>query len=152
MSKLACSLRCFIFWRVEEANDPLSEFADGWYFIKRLMFSLGKPALLGCPVVKLKAFVKLLVGSRAWGDLGRQWCSRCRSPLCLCLLLHRPMSGIRMMIGCCRLWRMEMPRRWPHCWARKGPVPPSMTARARPRKRKDWLWPVFVKGWGAFQW
>uniref|UniRef100_A0A8D1PA62 Retinoic acid induced 14 n=1 Tax=Sus scrofa TaxID=9823 RepID=A0A8D1PA62_PIG len=37
-----------------------------------------------------------------------------------------------MMTGCCRLWSTETRRRWPHCWARRGPAPPSMTARARP--------------------
>ncbi|XP_070443155.1 ankycorbin isoform X10 [Equus przewalskii] len=43
------------------------------------------------------------------------------------------MSGTRMMTGCCRLWRMETRRRWLPCWARRGPAPPNMTARARPR-------------------
>nr|XP_044635369.1 ankycorbin isoform X6 [Equus asinus] len=38
-----------------------------------------------------------------------------------------------MMTGCCRLWRMETRRRWLPCWARRGPAPPNMTARARPR-------------------
>uniref|UniRef100_A0A2K6B8F5 Retinoic acid induced 14 n=1 Tax=Macaca nemestrina TaxID=9545 RepID=A0A2K6B8F5_MACNE len=42
------------------------------------------------------------------------------------------MSGTRMMTGCCRPWRMEMRRRWPHCSARRGPAPPNTTARARP--------------------
>ena len=51
-------------------------------------------------------------------------------------LLHRPTSGTRMMTDCCRPWRMEMPRRWPRCWERRGPAPPSMTARARLRKLK----------------
>uniref|UniRef100_A0A8D1KC33 Retinoic acid induced 14 n=1 Tax=Sus scrofa TaxID=9823 RepID=A0A8D1KC33_PIG len=37
-----------------------------------------------------------------------------------------------MMTGCCRLWSTETRRRWPHCWARRGPAPPSMTARERP--------------------
>ena len=53
---------------------------------------------------------------------------------CMSALPHRPTSGTRTMTDCCRPWRMETPRRWPRCWARRGPTPPSMTARARPRK------------------
>ncbi|XP_069912736.1 ankycorbin isoform X8 [Oryctolagus cuniculus] len=44
------------------------------------------------------------------------------------------MSGTRTMTACCRPWRMEMQRRWPRCWARRGPAPPSTTVRARPRR------------------
>ncbi|XP_066886963.1 ankycorbin isoform X8 [Kogia breviceps] len=38
-----------------------------------------------------------------------------------------------MMRGCCRPWSTETQRRWPRCWARRGPAPPNTTARARPR-------------------
>uniref|UniRef100_A0ABI7Y710 Uncharacterized protein n=1 Tax=Felis catus TaxID=9685 RepID=A0ABI7Y710_FELCA len=44
----------------------------------------------------------------------------------------RPTSGTRMMTGCYRPWRMGTRRRWPPYWARREPVPPSRTARARP--------------------
>ncbi|XP_077860778.1 ankycorbin isoform X7 [Macaca mulatta] len=56
------------------------------------------------------------------------------------------MSGTRMMTGCCRPWRMEMRRRWPHCSARRGPAPPNTTARARPRKLKHCFHLAAAKG------
>ncbi|XP_047273046.1 ankycorbin isoform X5 [Homo sapiens] len=58
----------------------------------------------------------------------------------------RPMSGTRMMTGYCRPWRMEMRRRWPHCSARRGPVPPNTTVRARPRKLKHCFHLAAAKG------
>ncbi|XP_073849374.1 ankycorbin isoform X7 [Macaca fascicularis] len=56
------------------------------------------------------------------------------------------MSGTRMMTDCCRPWRMEMRRRWPHCSARRGPAPPNTTARARPRKLKHCFHLAAAKG------
>ncbi|XP_063667402.1 ankycorbin isoform X6 [Pan troglodytes] len=56
------------------------------------------------------------------------------------------MSGTRMMTGYCRPWRMEMWRRWPHCSARRGPVPPNTTVRARPRKLKHCFHLAAAKG------
>eukprot|EP00074_Homo_sapiens_P088804 XP_016864825.1 ankycorbin isoform X7 [Homo sapiens] len=56
------------------------------------------------------------------------------------------MSGTRMMTGYCRPWRMEMRRRWPHCSARRGPVPPNTTVRARPRKLKHCFHLAAAKG------
>ncbi|XP_078221749.1 ankycorbin isoform X4 [Callithrix jacchus] len=56
------------------------------------------------------------------------------------------MSGTRMMTGCCRLWRMETRRRWPHCSARRGPVPLNTTVRARPRKLKTCFHLAAAKG------
>ena len=121
----------------------------GRYFIELWMFSFGKPAFLGVSMVKGKVFLKLPIAGQVliWvtGKVvsrdvpdpeGRIAVAAVTYWLYVSPLLHRPTSGTRMMTDCCRPWRMEMPRRWPRCWERRGPAPPSMTARARLRKLK----------------
>lgn len=111
------------------------------------MFSFGKPVFLGVSMVKGKVFFQVAhlgagadLSHRRLGSRRTSWQGGHGHGHSLALhlsLLHRLTSGTRMMTGCCRLWSTETRRRWPHCWARRGPAPPSMTARARPRKLKQ---------------
>lgn len=123
-----------------------------------LCFLLGKQPSWVSPWWRGRYFKTCSFGSRFWFEwwegggcedrspAGQCSCGQyCSQPLFL-LFLYRPMSGTRMMTGCCRPWRMEMRRRWPHCSARRGPVPPNTTARARPRKLKHWFADMPVMG------
>uniref|UniRef100_A0A8C5S9J5 Uncharacterized protein n=1 Tax=Laticauda laticaudata TaxID=8630 RepID=A0A8C5S9J5_LATLA len=48
------------------------------------------------------------------------------------------MSGIRMMTDSSKLWRMQIWRKWLPFWAKREPIQPSTTVKAR-LSSLDWI-------------
>ena len=88
-----------------------------------------------CDVALVWAFVSAFNGDKCVQNHSRQpGHGAGTNILPLFFIYSRPMSGIRMMIGCCRRWRTVILRKWLPCWVKREPVLPNKIVRAKLRK------------------